>query len=55
MRWKEGRKRLERRAKRPFAEAPLYSNSPRPSLTEKLIVEGCVATPRRSSSSSKPG
>ena len=44
MRWNEGRARLERRANRPFGEAPLYSKS-RPSLTEKLMSDGCVSTP----------
>ncbi len=54
MRWNDGRTRLLRRAKSPFGDAPLYSK-PLPSLTEKLIVEGCVETPSSSSSAMKRG
>ena len=38
-----------------IGDALLYSKSPIPSLTLKLIVDGCQATPRRSSSRSKFG
>ncbi len=47
--------RSARFANRPFGEAPLYSKPPRPSLTEKLMGAGCVATPSSSSSRSKRG
>ena len=43
-----------RRANRPFGEAPLYSKL-RPSLTEKLISEGWVATPTPASSALEVG
>ena len=55
MRRKDGRTRLERWANRPLGDEPLYSNSPRPSLTEKLISDGWLSTPSRSSRRSKPG
>ena len=55
MRWNDGRTRFERFANRPFADEPLYSSPPRPSLTEKLIGAGCVATPTLSSSRMKCG
>ena len=44
MRWNDGRSAWARRAKSPFGEAPLYSKST-PSLTPKLICDGCVRTP----------
>ena len=55
MRWNDGRTRLERRANSPLSDAPLYSNSPRPSLTEKPMSDACDSTPSRSSSRSKAG
>jgi hypothetical protein len=48
-------RRLERRANSPLADAPLYSNPPHPSLTEKLMFDGWLSTPMRSSRRSKPG
>ena len=54
MRWNPGSAMWRRLANRPFGELPLYSKSP-PSLTEKLIWDGWVATPRRSISRTKPG
>ena len=51
---KEGLSRWAGRAKRPRG-VPEYSKSPRPSETEKLMCEGCVATPSSASSASKLG
>jgi hypothetical protein len=42
-------------ANRPSGEALQYSKSPVPSLTLKLIADGCQATPSRLSSRSDPG
>jgi hypothetical protein len=53
MQSKEGRARFDRRANRPFGEAPLYSK-PFPSLTEKLMLDW-VATPTAASSRRKFG
>jgi len=46
---------MPRLANRPFGEALLYSKSPTPSLTLKLIVDGCQPTPSRTSRRSKFG
>ena len=46
---------MARLANRPLGEALVYSKSPLPSLTLKLIVDGCEATPRALSSRSKLG
>ena len=55
MRRNHGVARWERLANRPFGEEPLYSKSPRASLTEKLMFDGCQATFRRPSRRSKRG
>ena len=54
MRWNDGRARFERRANSPFGDEPLNSKS-LPSLTEKLMSDGCVATPRPESRRRKLG
>ena len=44
MRRNQGVARCARLANRPLGEEPLYSKSPRTSLTEKLMVDGCQGT-----------
>ena len=55
MRWNHGVTRCARLANRPFGEEPLYSKSPRSSLTENVMLDGCQATLSRWSSRSKRG
>ena len=44
MRWNHGVTRCARLANSPLGDAPLYSKSPRSSLTENDIVDGWLAT-----------
>ena len=55
MRRNQGVARCARLANRPLGEEPLYSKSPRTSLTEKLMFDGCHGTRSRRSRRSKRG